>query len=396
MGIFSKKKEKEELMLVFDIRSGVVGGALFWAQKSGIPKIIFSVHEPITLETKLDAGKFLFLAAKALQVVADKIYLAKLGAPSRIFCVLSSPWLISQTRIISLKRNTPFVFNVKLADNLIQKEIKFFEEEHQAKYGNSARGIELKNIQTTLNGYETSQPLNKKIKELEMAIFISMSGEEVLQKVAEVVGRHFHASPIKFLSSTMASFTVVRDIYVEQENFLLVDVGGEVTDISIIKKNIPRESATFPLGRNFFTRGIAARLGLGLSEVNSLVSLFRDGHAERSVRKKLEPVMNQLKAEWLSGFQESLSEIGSGISIPATVYLAVGSGMADFFSQIIQSEQFNQYSRTESKFEIIALNAELLHGAAAFGDNVTREAFLVIDAVYINRFLIPPTQTEQM
>ena len=69
---------------------------------------------------------------------------------------------------------------------------------------------------------------------------------------------------------------------------------------------------------------------------------------------------------------------------------------AYFFSQIIQSEQFNQYSRTESKFEIIALNAELLHGAAAFGDNVTREAFLVIDAVYINRFLIPPTQTEQM
>ena len=359
-------------------------------------KIFFWVEEPITLEAKLDAGKFLFLVAKALQVVADKIYLAKLGAPSRIFCVLSSPWLVSQTRIISLKRNTPFMFNAKLADNLIQKEIKFFKEEHLAKYGNSACGIELKNIKTSLNGYETSQPLNKKIKELEMAIFISMSGQEVLEKITEVVGRHFHAGPIKFLSSTLASFTIVRDIHAEQENFLLVDVGGEVTDISVVKKNIPRGSATFPLGRNFFTRGVAARLGLSLGEADPLISLFKDGHAERSVRKKLEPVMNQLKAEWLSGFQESLSEIGSGISIPATVYLAVGSGMADFFSQIIQSEQFNQYSRTESKFEIIALNAELLHGAAAFGDNVTREAFLVIDAVYINRFLIPPTQTEQM
>ena len=45
MSIFSKNKksEKENLTLVFDIRSASVGGALFLSQDSGIPKIIFSM-----------------------------------------------------------------------------------------------------------------------------------------------------------------------------------------------------------------------------------------------------------------------------------------------------------------------------------------------------------------
>ena len=36
----------------------------------------------------------------------------------------------------------------------------------------------------------------------------------------------------------MASFTVARDMFMQQDNFLLVDIGGEVTDISMIKRKI--------------------------------------------------------------------------------------------------------------------------------------------------------------
>ena len=100
MGIFSKSKKKEELILVFDIGSSSVGGALFYMQKSGIPKIIFSIREMIALEEEFDFGRFLSLTMKTLGVVANKISMAGLGAPNKIFCVLSSPWYASQNRII--------------------------------------------------------------------------------------------------------------------------------------------------------------------------------------------------------------------------------------------------------------------------------------------------------
>lgn len=388
-GILSSKK-KDELVLVFDIRSSSVGGALFWLQSSGIPKIVFSIREPIVLEKKIDIDRFLSLTAKSLDIVASKIYKSGLGAPSRIFCVLSSPWHASQTRVINLKKNAPFIFTSKLADELIKKEIGLFEEEHSAEYvpaGSSIRSIELKNIKTTLNGYETPKPLNQKAQELEMTIFISISPEQILKKIEETVRAHFHFKDIKFSSFTLSSFAVVRDMYINQENFLLVDIGGEVTDISMIKKNVLRGSISFPLGLNFIIRGVASALNCSLDEAQSFISLFKDEHATGSVIKKLEPVIGRLKIEWLQKFQESLANLSNDISIPATLYIAVDKNLADFFRQTIETEQFNQYTLTESKFKVIFLGAELFHDIVMFEENTVRDTFLIVDAIYINRFL---------
>ena len=122
MGIFwgNKNKDKEKLALVFDFGSSSVGGALFWTQKSGVPRMVFSTREQIVLEKNINPDRFLFLAIKSLEIVANRIYSMKLGAPETVFCVLSSSWYVSQTRIIKLEKNAPFVFTAELADSLIQ------------------------------------------------------------------------------------------------------------------------------------------------------------------------------------------------------------------------------------------------------------------------------------
>ena len=391
MGIFFGHKNKEELMLVFNIGSSSVGGALFLAQKSGIPKIIFSTREPIPIEEQVEIDRFLSLTTQSLEIVAKKILGAGMGVPKRIFCVLSSPLYVSQTRVISYKKNTPFVFTTKLADALIQKEIKIFQEEHLAKYttvGGEVRSIELKNIKTMLNGYETANPLDQSAKELEMIIFISMSGEQILKKIENTIEKYFHFNQIKFSSFTMSFFTAVRDVFKQKDNFLLVDIGGEVTDISMTKKNVLRESISFPLGRNFLTRGVASGLNCTMDEANSLISLFKDGHAEKRVAKKLTLIMKELQKKWLEKFQESLANLSHDISIPSTIYIAIDKDLADFFSETIKSEQFSQYTLAESKFEVVFLSTELLHGIATFKEPIIREPFLIIDSIYINRFLI--------
>ena len=393
MGIFWGNQNKEKLVLVFYIGSSSVGGALFWTEESGVPKIVFSIREPIALEENIEADRLLFLTLKSLEFVASKVYQAGLGAPKEIFCVLSSVWYVSQTRIIRLEKNAPFLFTAKLAGGLIQKEKALFKEEHLTKYlqaGTPARIIELKNVKTMLNGYETSNPLDQKAKELEMTIFFSMSGENILEKFEETIGRYFHKEEIKFSSFALSSFAVIRDLYADIENFLLINIGGEVTDLSMVKKNILRESVSFPLGPNFMVRGVASALTCSLSEARSFISLFKDGHATKAVIKKLGPVINKLKMEWLDKFQTSLSNLSNDISVPATIFLTIDKEIADFFSELIKTEQFNQYTLTESKFKIIFLDAKLFHGLAQFEENVVRETFLIIDSIYINRFLINP------
>lgn len=398
MKIFPWLKKKDKLILVFDIGSSSIGGVLFWVQPSGIPKIVKVVRESTPLQENLDIEKFLSSTMKTLEIVVNKIYSMRIGKPAEIFCVLSSPWHISQTRVIKLQKNTSFLFTPKLALDLIQKETALFEEEYLAKYLNargSFRSIEYKNIKTMLNGYETSSPLDQKAKDLEMTILISISPEQVLKKIEEIIGRHFHFKNIRFSSFSLASFAVVRDVHAHNEDFLLIDIGGEVTNISMAKKNILRESISFPLGCNFIVRKLASALQSPLSEAKSLFSLFQDEHATEHVGNKIAPIVNQLKTEWLTKFQESLANLSNDISIPSTIYIVVDKDKANFFRQTIENEQFNQYTLTESKFKLVFLNAEFFYGMALFNSNI-HDPNLIVDAVYINRFLINPALSGQI
>lgn len=390
MSIFKRNTEKKELGLVFDVGSSSIGGALFLMQKNNVPKILFSTREIISMEKKLDFDRFFALTLKSLEAVAKKTSSAGFGSPKKIYCILSSPWYASQTRNIILKKDTPFIFTPKLADELIQKEISLFEKEYREKFAHLESKIvpiELKNMQITLNGYKISHPLKQKASELNMTIFVSMAESLVLEKIKDTIGRHFYSENIKFSSFVMSSFAVARDIFINQDNFLLIDIGGEVTDISMVKKEVLRSSISFPLGRNFLIRGVASVLDSSLEEASSYISLYRDGHILDSALKKIEPIINKLKNEWLSKFQESLINLSNDISIPSTIFLTVDKDLSDFFTETIKSEQFNQYTLTESKFKVIFLGVQALHGIALFGENVNRDSSLIIEAIYINRFL---------
>ena len=389
MNIFNGTKNKDELALVFDIGSSSISGALFVLQKNNIPQIIYSVREPITTEMNISFDRLFSLTLKSLEVVSNKICMQGLGAPKKVFCVLSSPWYASQTRTIVLKKNTPFIFNQKLADTLIEKEVKLFEEECIEKYSHTKSKVlpvELKNMQIMLNGYVVPKPLNQKAQELEMTIFVSVSEENVLEKIKDIIGKHFYSQNIRFTSFAIASFAVARDLFIEQDNFLLIDVGGEVTDISMIKKDILRSSISFALGRNFLIRGIAGVLDCTLDEAISYISLYKDGHIADATLSKIEPVINKLKGEWLKKFQESLVNLSNDISIPATIFLTADQDLADFFTETIKSEQFNQYTLTESKFKVVFLGVQTLASVVSFKSNTLRDPFMAIESVYINRF----------
>ena len=185
----------------------------------------------------------------------------------------------------------------------------------------------------------------------------------------------------------MASFTVARDMFIDKDTFLLVDIAGEMTDISIIKNNTLRNSVSYPIGRNFIVRGVAEKLDSTIPEAQTYISIYKDGFALSALEKRVGPIIDILKNKWLQGFQESLLNISEDISVPSSIFISVDQDLKNFFSEIIKNEEFNQYSLTESKFEITFLDTQSLHGIASFDKEVKRDSFLIIEAIYINRFI---------
>ncbi len=393
MGIFSKREKEENLFLLFDVGSASVGGALFKAGGSRVPEVIFCARESIDFEEKIEPEKFFSSTLRALNAVTGKIHLSGLGRPEKIFCVLSSPWYVSQTRFIKLEKNTPFVFTEKVADELIQKEIEILEKENTEKFGKESkkiRPIEFKSMKTFLNGYPIANPYGKKARILEMPAFISAGAEKILKKMEQTIRKHFHTENVKFMSFAMAQFAVARDVWRDKENFLLVDIAGEVTDVSIVKKEVLHNSVSYPLGRNFIIRKIAQEFGFTLNEAESVISLYIQGHADKSLLRKILPFMKEAESDWLRGFQQSLIKISNDISIPADVFMSADRQFEKFFGDIIETEQFSQYTLTESKFRVVPMNTEILHGLASFKEGVKRDPFIIAGIFYASRFLLAP------
>lgn len=390
---------KGDLMLVIDLRSSSVGGSLFRVDKNDVPEVLFSVREPILQNAVFDMERFLPATLKSLDFILNKVFKSGFGAPVKVFCVLSSPWYVSETRIVNFKKEKPFIFTIDIADELLKKEVELFKAEHLAKYVEAKeeiRIIELRSIKTMLNGYETREPIDQKVEEVEMTLFLSMSPEQVLQKIEASVAKYFHFESIKFSSFTMASFAVIKNMFADKSDFLLIDVGGEVTDISMVKKNVLRESVSFPIGRNFIPRGLSQNLNISNIEAESYLSMARDGHLSKELEIKISPALNNLKMEWLKHFQESLANLSKDISVPYMIYLSAEKEFMNFFGEIISSEQFNQYTLTESKFKITFLDMELLHGVVESKHEAERDPYMSIDASYINHFLIHQNKTDKI
>ncbi len=362
MGIFSREKKDTERVLILDIDSSFIGASVLESSEAGT-RDVFSVREPIDMEEG-DPERFLAATLRSLKAALGEVFALHMPAPDKIFCLLSSPWYVSEIRKIKMAKNVPFVFTAKLADELLRKEAELLESRYMAEYGNrSGEGmepIELKTMRTLLNGYAAASPLGKKAKELEVSVYISAAPSDILEKMRSAVNGYFHNPSLKFMSSCFASFSATRDLFSEND-YLLVEIGGETTDLSMVKKGELSGFLSFPIGSGFLSRHLARNFGSSRIEAASLVSLHVRGHAERLLGRRMAPALKGAGDAWLSEFERALSDISDDVAAPSSVVVVTDPRYSGFFQRAIGREQSHQYDWSESKFKTVFFSKEALH-----------------------------------
>ena len=349
---------------------------------------VVSIKNPITEDHNLNLQKFTMAMEKSLRKTLRDIEKAKLGSPTRIVCFLSSPWYTSQNRTISFSKNVPFILNQKVIDELTAREIKLFEIDHLQKYENELlkpRIIESKITQIMLQGYKVENPIGKKVEQIEMSLFLSMSPGKILESIEKEVFKIFHLPKIEFASFIFSSYAITRDLFIDKENFLLIDIGGEITDIAIIKNNVLLESISFPMGSNFLLRRIAEGLNKSVEESKSLLNMCLDDQLNEVEKEKVSKPLHTAKQEWLSMFQQSLGSVATDLLIPENIYLITDKPLTSCFIETITREEFSQYALAEKKFEITSLNEQILHNFCDFETDVSRDRFIIMETIFTSK-----------
>ena len=386
MGFLSFGKNKEKIVAIFDVGSGSVGGAIVKIDTTGknMPIILKSIRSEIKYREDRNFDLFLIDMIEAFNITLNALYESKIGAPKEIFCTLSSPWYVSENRLIKMAREHSFIFNEHILDELVEKEINNITESYKKKYNNSSEVLEHQVMGISLNGYSVSNPFKKHTKSVEINISISLSLKSCLDKIRESLSKVYPHAEVSFSSFVMNSFIAIRDKYVSPDSYLLIDIGSEITDLGIVSKGILKISLSFPFGNKKLYQIICDQLKIELRDAKELFNLFSKDALASPQKEELMKALKLVESEWGNAFRQCLKVMPNTFSLPETMFLTIDNDTKKWFVDMINNEEYIKSIIVPSKCNIITLDGPSFLNMCN-NEGGPCDPFLMIEAIAIMR-----------
>jgi hypothetical protein len=344
MGFLHSSKQKPKTIALFDIGSDSVGGAIVHISNDpeDLPTIVRSVRVAINpRDHQLDFELFIADMCSALRATAQSLYREKLGAIESVYCTLASPWHLTETHVLKMSREHPFTFTNRLADELFQKEVGVLTEAYKKKYTDSGSAVIIERRILTISldgGTSLDEPIGKQCRSIDMNMAVTLAPKLCLDDIRSAIEQSFPHVPIVSSSFTVASYLAVRDKYPTIDSYFLLDIGGEVTDVSIVSGGVLKDSVSFPFGSRTLFKQLKESLFIELRDAQELFNLYISGFLEESRRQKFEKALFAIENTWKISFRECITTLPDTASAPTTVFLTTDLSLQSWFTNILRNE----------------------------------------------------------
>lgn len=392
------KSGEEETVLVLDMGSGSVASGIAVLSKKNRPKVMYTSRFPIAITEKPKAEKLfsmiLFSMKDALGHALDegKMFYAKgiTKKVSHVFCIVTSPWHISRTKVLVVEKPTPFLVSKKYIDDLVKSESDIAKDTASPLTNlfknDSLVSVEEKILQTKLNGYSTANPYGKTVKTLELSLFASRVPEKVLHGVEDLVHKYFPHLPITFHTSPLVSSSVINDVFFHENNFLLVDVTGEVTDLTLVRGGVAIETASFPVGRNTLVRALMENAGVNSEIALSFLSLYSNDKADLDLKNQVSGVVDSVSLEWKTQLNFVLDSFSKRVPLPGKVFIMALDDVLDFFAGAFDfSKNIGEAITERNIFGVVPITNETISHFSFTFPNTKPDSFIAIESIFLNK-----------
>ena len=385
---FLKRTKTTQPVVIFDIGSASIGGAVVFFDKE-VPHISYCTRIQLPFQEKADEKRLLPQVEEVLAQVADEVQKNGLQpkdgqsiVPQEIVCIFSSLWSNTQATSASFEHKKSFVVTDRIMDNLLAQIHKSNKEEKKG----TVKIIEEIIINSVLNGYPTHSPLGKKAQHINVTFLESTITEALYSKIHDVINKVFSPDiPLLLRSFTLASFSVTRDMFEDIRDFLLVDVTGEVTEISVVHDSTLEDTLSFPYGRNTIVRDIAKKTKSVPEDVLARIKIAFTN--DKSVSgSSIEDVIFEEEKQWADMFGRACGELSSETKpLPQRVFLISDHNYEDWFRKMIERVDFSQFTATREAFQVEMLIGEKMERTCTFNNKVIPDSFIVVDSLFYGR-----------
>lgn len=341
MGLFGPTSTSVALV---DIGSASVGGALARMTAGKHPIIYYSVREPIVLKDHRAADEDML---EALNLVGAQ--LIKEGGPalrrgtgagsvSEVLMSIGSPWQETQIRTQAIGMGRPFTFTRSLlGDAVAQGENRSHDRVRSGEFV----------IATLLNGYEIGNPFGKRVNRAELIILSSTVDKNVALITHEAVRSLFHTDDIGLTAFAPVSYTVLRDLYPHEKEYLVLSVTGESTDIALMKGGLLVAVA-------------AAQHGLHHLKADKRPISLKSGTGDA-------------EGEWIVSLTEAFRGLATQYALPRTVFLLTEDDVRDYLVKTLDNPSLHALWLSDDPLTVIPSVAQHLAPYVEVGPGVTRD-----------------------
>jgi len=356
----NKKPETIKNNLIFDIDSSTVGVGLFEFGYD-IRGQCIHVRELATIRESITDGRlypfeeFWQRAQSTLRKVAEKIHLQSLIPLGNIYCNVSSPWASAQKRTIKYSKNKPFILTQKLADQLIEKELASSLKNNLDYHNHDVDFIDRKTIAARSNGYSVRNPISKEMSDLEIDSLVTVVSTKTKKVFEHVIEKVFHRTPL-FTSNIFIAYNNVQKTLPHQNDAIVVDVSGEMTEVIIIKNDHLSLIGTLPVGINHLLRDTSSYVGDSLAKTQKNIQLLFNSNLEKEYELKIKKALNHSYKKWLKEFYGFCDEASKQGSLPNTIVMKTyDKSMHWFESMLLQSDELSEHLHARARIEVIHL-----------------------------------------
>lgn len=375
---FKKHTKADEVVLVLDIGSASVGGALVLFSKNKVPSVLYTTRLPITIPEKIEEHDFTrsmigFVKKTLEQVTVEGVkhlnfkQLRKKDI-SKVVCVYASPWFASETKCIHLTEKEPLELSEKFINELVKKEQREFAE--KSGITDDISVVDKNIISTKLNGYVTSDPYGKKATDIELALFLGIVPKNIIKLIEKEVQSKIHPDDITHHSFSLIAYRTITDLFPADSNSIIFDVTGEVTDIAVVENDVIIQTSSVPFGRNTLVRKIAMEKGVTNDIALSLLHLYAHERAETKLYTEIDAIIADARESWKKKIKDIVPNTED-----KTIFITADEDV---------SPVFKKYIMTSDPKKVIVLHEDHFEGVVHTNKNILEDAFISTTAVFLN------------
>jgi len=345
---------RRELFFVLDIGTFSVKGLIAEIEKEGKPGRILASSSRYHVSSDINTdGSFNIEGIIATSQAVISELRRQLGSKARVIkntlLGIGGGFVFGKTITQTYIRENPQdeIDERELA-NIIQKvQQRNFDQirrDFKKDTGKSELEVYIINsavLEIKIDGYQIVNPVGFRGKEISCAVFngyILKSYQVLFEKLISSLRLNL----LQIMSEPYAIFNVLSKQNPAIYDFILIDIGGSVTEITLVRKGKLEDVRSISLGGSSFTNSIAESLKIGFWEAENIKRKFCKGDTSRRVAKLVEEIIMRDIELLLRGLELMLVDMSQVSLLPSNIYLYGGGSSIPLLCKVLGKKEWRE------------------------------------------------------